>query len=122
MIKFEFILNDQDASNMIDILENEYVRILEHAQTFIKPDITDMTRVNQANHDWYIGHAAYLKSLKDTVLAGNKQVEPETTETVELNLSDSEFLALARMAHEKNITVNQFVNEILLEIIDKWNT
>ena len=119
MIKFEFILNDRDASNLIDILNNEHVRILEHAQTFIKPV---MDGVDQLNYDWYVGHAGYLKSLKDTVLAGNKQVEPETTETVELNLSDSEFLALARMAHEKNITVNQFVNEILLEIIDKWNT
>jgi hypothetical protein len=121
MIKFEFTLNNRDASNLIDILHNEHVRILEHAQTFIKP-MTSMTRADQANHDWYIGHAGYLKSLKEKVLAGNKQVESEWTETVELNLSDSEFLTLARMAHEKDITFNQLVNEILLEIINKWNT
>lgn len=108
MIKFEFILNDVDASNLIRILHNEYVRTKEMSTDY--------------GDKWYSEHADYLQSLKEKVLAGNKQVEPEWTETVELNLRDSEFLALARMAHEKDITFNQLVNEILLEIINKWNT
>lgn len=36
-------------------------------------------------------------------------------ETVEVDLTDEEFLYLARCAHERDITLNQLVNDILLQ-------
>jgi predicted DNA-binding ribbon-helix-helix protein len=36
-------------------------------------------------------------------------------ETIEVDISDEELLALAKMAHERDITFNQLVNEILLK-------
>lgn len=71
-VHFNFTLNDVDASNLIDILHQEQVRALAQAQKFIRPD---MTRVDQANCDWYNGHAEYLEGLKQRVLAGNTRVE-----------------------------------------------
>ncbi len=38
----------------------------------------------------------------------------ENYETIEHDLSDEEFCKLARMAHEKDITFNQLVAEILI--------
>lgn len=40
-----------------------------------------------------------------------------TYETIELNLTDEEFLVLAKLAHERDITFNQLVNDILRDII-----
>jgi predicted DNA-binding ribbon-helix-helix protein len=37
----------------------------------------------------------------------------EDRETVQVWLTDAEFLALAKIAHEKNITFNQLATEIL---------
>ena len=71
-VKFEFTLSDVDASNLISILHDEKVRALARAQEFIKPQ---MTKVDQANLDWYNGHADYLEDLKKKVLAGNTRVE-----------------------------------------------
>ena len=36
-------------------------------------------------------------------------------ENIDVELSDSEFLSLARQAHEQDITFNQLVNNILAE-------
>jgi hypothetical protein len=36
-------------------------------------------------------------------------------ETVEVDLTDEEFLYLARRAHELDVTLNQLVNNILLQ-------
>lgn len=36
-------------------------------------------------------------------------------ENIEIELSDSEFLSLARQAHEQDITFNQLVNNILAQ-------
>lgn len=41
------------------------------------------------------------------------------TENVEVDISDETFLFIAKMAHEKNITFNQMVTEILKEQIEK---
>lgn len=38
---------------------------------------------------------------------------------VEIDLTDEEFLQLARMAHERDITFNQMVELILSEAIEK---
>ena len=43
----------------------------------------------------------------------------DTKVTVEIELSDSTFNRLALMAHEKDITFNQLVTEILMEYIQK---
>jgi hypothetical protein len=43
----------------------------------------------------------------------------DTKVTVEIELSDSIFNGLALMAHEKDITFNQLVTEILMEYIQK---
>ncbi len=72
VVKFEFTLSDQDASNLIDILQNEQVRALDRAREFLAGRVT---RVDQANADWYNGHAEYLEGLKQKVLAGNTRVE-----------------------------------------------
>ena len=47
--------------------------------------------------------------------------DPQTTgfEEVEIELTDQEFLTLAKMAHDKDITFNQLCNQVLREHIDK---
>jgi hypothetical protein len=39
----------------------------------------------------------------------------DVMENIDLELSDSEFLSLARQAHDLDITFNQLVNNILAE-------
>ena len=70
-VKFEFVLNDVDASNLISILQDEKARALARGMDFIKPE---MSKADQANLDWYNGHAEYLEGLKQKVLAGNTRV------------------------------------------------
>ncbi len=41
------------------------------------------------------------------------------TETIEIDLEDSDFLLLAKMAHENNITFNQLCNSILRKYMMK---
>lgn len=41
----------------------------------------------------------------------------ESIEAVQVDLTDEEFLHLARCAHERDITLNQLVNDILLQHI-----
>lgn len=72
MIKFEFTLSDIDASNLIDIIHSAKCKALSDASQFIK---SSMTRADQANLDWYNGHADYLEGLKQKVLDGNRRVE-----------------------------------------------
>ena len=70
-VKFEFTLSDVDASNLIDIINSEKVRALSRAREFL---VGSVTRVDQANADWYNGHADYLEELKQKVLASNTRV------------------------------------------------
>jgi predicted HicB family RNase H-like nuclease len=42
-------------------------------------------------------------------------------EEIELLLSDSETFALMKIAHEQDITLNQLVERILIEAIEKTN-
>ena len=39
-------------------------------------------------------------------------------ETIELDISDDDFLALAKIAHEKDITFNKLINDILRRKIE----
>ena len=43
----------------------------------------------------------------------------DNRETIEINLTDDEFLIIAKMAHDRDITFNQMVAIILQEHIDK---
>tara|TARA_R100001244_G_scaffold120785_1_gene90363 strand:+ start:559 stop:720 length:162 start_codon:yes stop_codon:yes gene_type:complete len=43
----------------------------------------------------------------------------EKTASVEIELEDAQFLKLALAAHEKDITLNQHMNEVLQQYIDK---
>jgi len=49
----------------------------------------------------------------------------EEEETIQIDvtddITDDQFLILAKAAHEKNITFNQYVNQVLKEYIDKLN-
>ena len=60
MVKFEFVLNDVDASNLISILHDEKVRALVKAQEFIKPQ---MSKVDRANMDKVPGPQLALRYL-----------------------------------------------------------
>jgi hypothetical protein len=42
-------------------------------------------------------------------------------ETVEIELTDQEFLTLMRMAHEQDITFNKLVEKVILETIESSN-
>ena len=45
--------------------------------------------------------------------------KPKTFELVELDLPEKDLLKLALLAHEKDITLNDFVNDVLIKgIID----
>lgn len=54
----------------------------------------------------------------------DKDVVPEKEKTddfavVEVELSDEDFILLARMAHERDITFNQLINSLLRSWIDE---
>ena len=59
MVRFEFTLSDIDASNLVDIIQEEKARILALA-------LDDLE-----NMDWYKKHADYLENMKQTVIAGS---------------------------------------------------
>ncbi len=39
-------------------------------------------------------------------------------ETIQIDMSDDDFLRLAKIAHEHDITFNQLVNRLLMEYIE----
>ena len=43
----------------------------------------------------------------------------DKTETIELDLTDQELLVLFKMAHEQDITFNEFVEVALLDFLEK---
>ncbi|MCK9428890.1 MAG: hypothetical protein M0R17_02620 [Candidatus Omnitrophica bacterium] len=45
--------------------------------------------------------------------------EDENKKSIEIELSDEDFIFLATKAHEEDITLNQMVNNILSEQLDK---
>jgi len=72
-IHFEFTMSDIDASNLIDIIDREINKVRDTINLYT--DITNPTRADIANRDWYVGHADYLCKLKQTILDGNRRVE-----------------------------------------------
>ena len=43
----------------------------------------------------------------------------DRTETIELDLTDAELLVLFKMAHERDLTLNEFVEDLLREFLKK---
>jgi len=58
------------------------------------------------------------------MVTGKQSVPEEEEETVALELSDSELATIARAAHAKDMTINDFINEALRikldEVMPKW--
>ena len=48
-------------------------------------------------------------------------VNKDDTETIEVDIPDEDFLILAKAAHEQDITLNQFMNNVLIKAIEKEN-
>lgn len=42
----------------------------------------------------------------------------EEQETIELDISDEEFLVLAKQAHDQDVTFNQYINKILKDYLE----
>lgn len=70
-IKFNFTLNDTDASNLIDIINGAKIAAMENAQEHMVGNSV----ADQANTSWYLGHAEYLEELKQKVLDGVARTE-----------------------------------------------
>ena len=47
-----------------------------------------------------------------------EQTNTKGLDSVEIDLEDEDFMTLARMAHEQNITLNQLFCNILMKAID----
>lgn len=46
--------------------------------------------------------------------------DPETsTEVIDVDMTDETFIALAKMAHARDITLNHLMNAIIVEHLDK---
>ena len=59
------------------------------------------------------------EQLSEAINLCNSYLKPETTENIEVELTDDEFLFLAKQAHDLDITFNQLVNNILLAELKK---
>lgn len=75
-------------------------------------DITDV----DGNKYIELSSAEKFCGLAKAIIKGEKY---DDKETVEVDLSDSELFSLMKLAHEKDITLNQLVQEILEEHISK---
>jgi len=69
-VKFECVLDDTDASNLISILSDARVAALATAEQYRTAIATSggWNRAAYANAEWYEGHAEYLDRLKQNVL------------------------------------------------------
>lgn len=75
-VKFEFILDDVDAENLISIIDNAR----QHAERdAFKFESQHPTQVSEANATWYRRHAVYLGELKQKITAGSSRADEEST-------------------------------------------
>lgn len=78
------------------------------------------------NHHYYWGESPYvhltgpyaakvehLDDALDKFNALNRELPFDPRIKIELDLSDGEFLQLSRLAHERDITINELINDIL---------
>jgi hypothetical protein len=71
MIKFDFVVSEVDASNILSILQDVEDAAGIKSKGFLKEK---MSNVDQANHDWWKAHAEYLKDLKNRVARGASEI------------------------------------------------
>ena len=68
-VKFEFTLSDEDASNLIFVLQEAKIQAMSRAFEFH----TDSERDKQAR-EWHNEHARYLEELKQKVWQAIKEL------------------------------------------------
>lgn len=69
------------------------------------------------------GHLDLWHHMLDEIERAKQKYEPDTgkTEVVEINLEDESISILALEAHRRNITLNQYMNDVLAEYIRTYN-
>ena len=75
--------------------------------------------VNQAWDDVNYGDTDSEEDLLDKIKAIVEGVEYDTRVTLTVDLSDAELLQIMKLAHDRDITFNQMVEEILQDAIDR---
>jgi len=50
----------------------------------------------------------------------NKIQTPDNRETISLDITDEEFLVLAKAAHAEDLTFNHYVEKLLTEVVNKF--
>ena len=74
-----------------------------------------------ATMDWY--RARGLTQTQTKIATENTMFttegEPFTSETIELDLTDAELLVLFKMAHERDVSFNDFVEIVLTEYLEQ---
>lgn len=75
-VKFEFILDDVDAENLISIINEARHRAQRDA---VKFEAQHPTQVAEANAAWFRRHAVYLGELKQKITAGSSRADEEST-------------------------------------------
>lgn len=65
------------------------------------------------------GHLDLWQHMLDELQRAKQRYEPdsEKSEVVEINLEDEHIAMLALEAHKRNITLNQYMNDVLAEYI-----
>jgi len=61
-------------------------------------------------------HNVLIKVMEDDLFNTMFSID---TEDVELDISDETFLAIAKMAHEKDLTINQTITQILRKQLEE---
>ncbi len=65
-IRFTFTLNDVDAENLVDCINESRRRLIE--------DFLEASSLDEAKNLWLENHIAYLDSLKARVLSNQERV------------------------------------------------
>lgn len=71
MVKFEFILSDEDAEYLIGLINSAKFDSLEQAQCLSMSPISEL---DKKTAKWYSSHAEYLDTLKEKILSGNSRI------------------------------------------------
>jgi len=108
----------------IDLVDNSYnlhwrwvsksYEYVYHSHNFESmTDTSDITMMTEYD-------ASVILDIAHQVIEGDtEEDEEEEMETISLDLNDSELALIARAAHEKDVTINQFVNDALKYELDK---
>ena len=78
-------------------------------------DVTNPYKKDTPAYWAWAGWQAYNEQPVDAIYTP----KPERTETIELDLTDQELLVLFKMAHERDVTFNDFVEIVLTEYLER---